>query len=98
MDNLVDSEMPYDKLVILTTNFIDFLIEYIETTEDKEDIIKNNMLNLLFGPQVKKKPKEIEDIDGENNFKEKEEDIYSAIDNKGVIDIYTMKLKEDKKK
>ena len=97
MDNLVDSEMPYDKLVILTTNFIDFLIEYIETTEDKEDIIKNNMLNLLFGPQVKKKPKEIEDIDGENNFKDKEEDIYSAIDNKGVIDIYTMKLKEDKK-
>ena len=94
MENLIDGEMPCDKLIIITTNFIDFLIEYIGTTEDKEDIIKTNMFNLFFGIN-KKKPKDIEDLEGGGN--KDEMDIYTAIDFKPVIDIFTMKLKEDKK-
>ena len=49
LDNVIDSEMPYDKLIILITNLIDFLIEYIETEDDKKEIIHNNMSQLFFG-------------------------------------------------
>ena len=40
LNNVVDCEMPYDKLIILITNLIDFLIEYIETEDDKKKIVK----------------------------------------------------------
>ena len=53
LDNVIDSEMPYDKLIILVTNLIDFLIEYIETEDDKKEIIHSNMSHLFFG---EKKP------------------------------------------
>ena len=49
LDNIIDCEMPYDKLIILITNLIDFLIEYIETEDDKKEIIHNNMSSLFFG-------------------------------------------------
>ena len=49
LDNIIDSEMPYDKLIILVTNLIDFLIEYIETEDDKKEIIHSNMSHLFFG-------------------------------------------------
>ena len=49
LDKLIDSEMHYDKLIILTTNFIDFLIEYIETTDDNIDLLKNYMKILFLG-------------------------------------------------
>ena len=53
MDNLIDGRMPYDKLITLTTNFIDFLIEYIETTEDNNKILEKNMKKLFFGMKDK---------------------------------------------
>ena len=49
LDNVVDCEMPYDKLIILITNLLDFLIEYIETEDDKKEIIHTNMSHLFFG-------------------------------------------------
>ena len=49
LDNVIDSEMPYDKLIILITNLLDFLIEYIETEDDKKEIIHKNMSHLFFG-------------------------------------------------
>jgi len=55
LENLINGEMPYDKLIIITTNFIDFLIEYIETTDDKIEIIDKNLGNLFFGIKTKEK-------------------------------------------
>ena len=55
LDNAVDCEMPYDKLIILITNLLDFLIEYIETEDDKKEIIYTNMNELFFGSKTNNK-------------------------------------------
>ena len=54
MKNLVEGELPYDKLIISITNIFDFLIEYIESTEGNNEIIKNCLKTLLFGIKCKK--------------------------------------------
>ena len=80
LNNVIDSEMPYDKLIILITNLIDFLIEYIETEDDKIKIIYDAMSQLCFGS------KDINNLDF--NFRN--------LDNKSCIDIMFMKIKEEK--
>ena len=45
----IEGELPYDKLIVLMTNIIDFLIEYKETTEDNNSILVSNILDLFFG-------------------------------------------------
>ena len=84
LDNVIDSEMPYDKLIILITNLIDFLIEYIETEEDNKKIIQTGMLQLCFGS------KEI--------IKYIEVSPYNMIDNKSCIDIIFMRIKQEQNK
>ena len=63
MDNAVNAEMPCDKLIILCTNYIDFLIEYIETTEDKQYIIQNNFKRLFLTKSKHDKENFLETID-----------------------------------
>jgi hypothetical protein len=46
--------MPYDKLIISVTNIFDFLIEYIESEGENNEIIKNSFRNLLLGFKLKK--------------------------------------------
>ena len=58
MKSLIDGEMPYDKLIISVNNIFDFLIEYIESEGENNEIIKNSFKNLLFG--IKKKKNEFE--------------------------------------
>lgn len=81
LDNVIDSEMPYDKLIILITNLIDFLIEYIETEEDNKKIIQTGMLQLFFGSK--------------EMFKYIEVTPYNMIDNKSCIDVIFMRIKEE---
>ena len=50
----INSELPYDKLMVLTTNLIDFLIEYIDTTDDKCYYIQTGIKNLFFGNKKSK--------------------------------------------
>ena len=45
----IEGELAFDKLCILTSNIIDFLIEYIDTKEDLNYIIDNNIKSLFFG-------------------------------------------------
>ena len=54
MESLIEGEMPYDKLIISVTNIFDFLIEYIESEEENNEVIKNSFKNLLFGIKKKK--------------------------------------------
>ena len=54
MKNLIEGELPYDKLIISITNIFDFLIEYIESTEGNNEIIKNCLKTLFFGIKCKK--------------------------------------------
>ena len=54
MKNLIEGELPYDKLIITITNIFDFLIEYIESNEANDEIIKNCFKNLFFGIKCKK--------------------------------------------
>ncbi len=63
LDNAIECEMPYDKLIILITNLIDFLIEYIETEDDKKEIIYDNMSDLFFGSKSSNLKSEYEIID-----------------------------------
>lgn len=48
VDSLVEGELPYDKLIVLMTNIIDFLIEYKETSEEYNSILIANVLNLFL--------------------------------------------------
>ena len=45
----VEGELPYDKLIVLMTNIIDFLIEFKETTEDNNSTLVATVLELFFG-------------------------------------------------
>ena len=54
VENLIEGEMPYDKLIITITNIFDFLIEYIESEGENNEIIKYSFRNLLFGKKIKK--------------------------------------------
>ena len=45
----IEGELPYDKLMVLMTNIIDFLIEYKETTVDNNSILVSNIIDLFFG-------------------------------------------------
>ena len=45
----IEGELAFDKLCILTSNIIDFLIEYIDTKKDLNYIIDNNIKDLFFG-------------------------------------------------
>ena len=45
----IEGELPYDKLIVLMTNIIDFLIEFKETTEENNSTLVSNVLELFFG-------------------------------------------------
>ena len=55
ISNEINAELPYDKLIVLTTNIIDFLIEYIDTTDKNCVYIQNGIRNLFFGNKNHKK-------------------------------------------
>ena len=42
----INAEMPFDKLIVLTTNIIDFLIEYIDSNEENEEFIITSNIGL----------------------------------------------------
>jgi hypothetical protein len=44
LDNLLEGESSFDKLSVLSTNLIDFIIEYLDTLEDLTYIIDNNFI------------------------------------------------------
>ena len=48
----IEGELPYDKLIVLMTNIIDFLIEYKETTEENNSTLVANVLDLFFGEKA----------------------------------------------
>ena len=54
LDIMTNSELPYDKLIIIVTNIIDFIIEYIDSTDDNKEIIRMNLRKLLLGTRTKK--------------------------------------------
>ena len=45
----IEGELPYDKLIVLMTNIIDFLIEFKETTDENNSLLVSNILDLFFG-------------------------------------------------
>ena len=86
LDNLIEGELPFDKLIILSTNIIDFLIEYIDTKRSLIYIINTNISNLFFGKA--KKPK--------YRFNSRSNN-YANIEHKGILNLFTMKIKDKKK-
>lgn len=44
----IDAELPYDKLIILITNLIDFIIEYLVTKKDFAVYVEQSIDELLF--------------------------------------------------
>ena len=46
---LIEGELAFDKLCILSSNIIDFIIEFIDTKKDLIYIIDNNIKQLFFG-------------------------------------------------
>ena len=46
-EKLTNYEMPYDKLVVLTSNLVDIIVEYMEVIPDMSGIVNNGMSQLL---------------------------------------------------
>jgi hypothetical protein len=72
LQNLLDSELPYDKLIILVSNCIDFIIEYIDSKGKFNDEIKKCLKYLLLNDKIlkslmKNEPKNAEVIIKKNN-------------------------------
>lgn len=44
---LTNYEMPYDKLIVLTSNLVDIVVEYMEVLPDMENIVNSGMSQLL---------------------------------------------------
>jgi len=64
LNSMVEGELAFDKLCILSSNIIDFLIEYIDTKQSLVNIIDNNIINLFFSKETK-----AENKDGDINQK-----------------------------
>jgi len=77
LDMLLEGESSFDKLCVLSTNLIDFIIEYIDTLEDLTYIIDNNFIKLFFG-----------------NKYDKTLTVNKYMDKKGILPLFTMKIKE----
>ena len=82
LNYIVEGELCFDKLIILSTNIIDFLIEYIDTKKTLNYIIDNNISSLFFGKGRKFKSK----MHNKN-----------YIENQGILELFTMKIKEKDK-
>ena len=79
LNTLIEGEAGFDKLCILSTNIIDFLIEYIDTLGDLKYLIDDNFKYLFFFGE--EKSDKIKDI--------------SNINNSGIIPIFTMRIKDN---
>ena len=78
LDNLIEGESGFDKLCVLSTNIIDFIIEYIDTLENLSYIIDSNFYNLFFG--IEKNDKLLKG--------------YSYMNNMGILPIFTIKIQD----
>ena len=82
LNNMIEGELAFDKLCILSSNIIDFLIEYIDTKQSLISIIDDNIINLFFS-----------NINNLKNSGNKED--YKYLVQKGVYPIFIMRIKED---
>ena len=78
LNNLLEGESGFDKLCVLSTNIIDFIIEYIDTLDDFSCIIDTNFKKLFFGTEKNDKL-----LTG-----------YSYMNKRGILPIFTMKIKD----
>ena len=62
LNNLLEGEAGFDKLCVLSSNIIDFLIEYIDTLKELTYIIDDNFKNLFFGEEKNDKITNVSNI------------------------------------
>ena len=62
LNNLLEGEAGFDKLCVLSTNIIDFLIEYVDTSSDLTYIIDKNFQDLFFGTEKNYKIRNLSDM------------------------------------
>ena len=79
LNTIIEGELPFDRLCVLTTNIIDFIIEYIDTKKDLTYIIDENIKSLIFGKGK------------EDNYPN---DCYSYMNKKGISSIFSLKIKD----
>ena len=79
LNNLVEGELAFDKLCVLTSNIIDFLIEFIDTKKNLENIVDYYMKSLFFGK------KRFDEITSGNKF----------MKYKGVFNIILMEIQDE---
>ena len=81
LSNLVEGELAFDKLCVLTSNIIDFLIEFLDTKKNLEYVVDCYMKSLFFGDG------KYDDINNGNEY----------MKYKGVYEILLIKIKDDEK-
>ena len=88
---ILKGDLPYDKLIVMAHNIIDFIIEYFQGTDEKIYKIMYNYVSPIF-PNMRKflflSIDSEEDID---NFLKKELSLRKVISNKKIF-VYTIKI------
>ena len=80
LNSKLEGELAFDKLCILSTNIIDFLIEYIDTKKSLINVIDTNMKNLFFG---------------NNSAYHVKNKILRKVEQNSILSIFRMRLEEE---
>ena len=88
---ILKGDLPYDKLIVMAHNIIDFIIEYFQGTDEKIYKIMYNYVSPIFPSMHKFLFLSIDSEDDIDNFLKKEISLRKVISNKKIF-IYTIKI------
>ena len=88
---ILKGDLPYDKLIVMAHNIIDFIIEYFQGTNEKAYKIMYDYVSPIFPSMRKFLFLSIDSEDDIENFLKKEISLKKVISNKKIF-VYTMKI------
>ena len=88
---ILKGDLPYDKLIVMAHNIIDFIIEYFQGTDEKIYKIMYNYVSPIFPSMHKFLFLSIDSEDDIDNFLKKEFSLRKVISNKKIF-VYTIKI------
>ena len=88
---ILKGDLPYDKLIVMAHNIIDFIIEYFQGTDEKIYKIMYNYVNPIFPSMREFLFLSIDSEDDIDNFLKKELSLRKVISNKKIF-VYTIKI------
>ena len=88
---ILKGDLPYDKLIVMAHNIIEFIIEYFQGTDEKIYEVMYNHVSPIFSSMRKFLFLSIDSKDSIENFLKKEISLQKVISNKKIF-VYTIKI------